>query len=74
MTTPCCDTTHADSVLTIRRFRRLSEASVGCKREFYGHGCGIPKSLQIFLQSKSLISLWRGTAERALVAGLPHQE
>ena len=37
-------------------------------------GGGTPKSLQIFLHSTSLISVWRGTADRERVAGLPHQE
>lgn len=34
----------------------------------------MPRSLQILRQRTSLISLWRGTADLAPVAGLPHHE
>lgn len=35
---------------------------------------GMPKSLQIFLTKFSLISVWRGTAERLFNVGLCHHE
>jgi hypothetical protein len=37
-------------------------------------GSGMPRSRRIFLARKRLISVWRGTAERRFVAGLPHHE
>ena len=38
------------------------------------HGCGTPRSLQIFRAKWSLISAWRGTALRLFNAGLCHHE
>ena len=35
---------------------------------------GIPRSLQIFLARMSIISVWRGTADRLFNVGLCHQE
>lgn len=46
----------------------------GAARPERRHGSEMPRSRQIFLANGSGISVWRGTAERRLLAGLPYHE
>lgn len=63
--TKCC-------VMATRRQRKIGESQIPSalvdrpQQQQVGlrHGCGTPRSLQIFLAKWSFTSLWRGTALR----------